>query len=207
MPLTFLALPGADAPARGAQFVTDFGDQAVLLPLAAGVLLVFVLAGWRRGAVAWAAAVAGTLAVMLVFKLGFLACGHLLPGSPIRSPSGHTAASAAIYGGLLAVAARLATGHGRWTLAYALPVTLAIGASRMALGAHTGLEVALGGVVGVCGAMAADRFAGAPPPGLRPGRLAAVTVLTLALLHGVHMPAEAAIRSAALDLWPLSRCR
>lgn len=191
----------------GAQFVTDFGDQAVLLPLAAGVILMFALAGWRRGALAWAAAVVGTLALMLVSKLGFLACGHLLPGGHIRSPSGHTAAGAAIYGGLLAVAARLSTGHGRWTLACALLVTLVIGASRLALGVHTGLEVAAGGVIGVCGAMAADRFAGAPPARLRIGRLAAMTILVLALLHGTHMPAEAVIRSAALDLWPLSKCR
>ncbi len=192
---------------RPAQFVTDFGDQAVLLPLAAGVTLVFALAGWRRGAVAWAAAVVGTLALMVVLKLVFLACGHLLPGSQLHSPSGHTAAAAAIYGGLLALAARLATGHGRWTLACALLVMLVIGGSRLALGVHTGLEVAVGGAVGVCGALAADRLAGAPPPGLRTGRLAAMAVLVLALLHGVHMPAEAAIRSAALDLWPLSECR
>ena len=199
--------PGADARLACAQFVTDFGDQAVLLPLAAGIALVFALAGWRRGAAAWVAAVVGTLAVMVVFKLVFLACGHLLPGNQIHSPSGHTAAAAAIYGGLLALAARLATGHGRWTLACALLVTAVIGASRLALGVHTGLEVAVGGAVGVCGALVADRLAGAPPPGLRTRRLAAVTVLVLALLHGVHMPAEAVIRSAALDLWPLTQCR
>lgn len=191
---------------RCAQFVTDFGDQAVLLPLAAGIALVFALAGWRRGAVAWVAAVAGTLAAMAAFKLAFLACGHRLPGNPIRSPSGHTAAAAAIYGGLLAMAARRATGHGRWTLACALLVTLVIGASRLVLGAHTGLEVALGGAVGVCGALAANRLAGAPPR-LPAAWLAAVTVLVLTLLHGVHMPAEAAMRSAALDYWPLSECR
>lgn len=192
---------------QGAQFVTDFGDQAVLLPLAAGVMLVFVLAGWRRGAVAWAAAVMGTLAAMLVFKLVFLACGHVLPGNQLRSPSGHTAAGAAVYGGLLAVAARLATGHGRWALPCALSAMLVIGASRLALGVHTGLEVAFGGVVGVSGAMAAERFSGVPPPRLRIRRLALVTAVVVALLHGVHMPAEAAIRSAALDLWPLSECR
>ena len=191
----------------GAQFVTDFGDQAVLLPLAAGIALVLALAGWRRGAVAWAAAVVATLVLMVAFKLVFLACGHFLPGNQIRSPSGHTAAAAAIYGGLLALAVRLATGHGRWTLACALLVTLIIGASRLALGVHTGLEVAVGGAVGVCGALAADHLAGAPPPGLRAKQLAAVTVLVLALLHGVHMPAEAMIRSAALDLWPLTECR
>ncbi len=196
-----------DAQMQGAQFVTDFGDQAVLLPLAAGVALVFALAGWRRGALAWVAAVAGTLAAMLAFKLVFLACGHLLPGGQIHSPSGHTAAGAAIYGGLLAMAARRFTGHGRWTLACALLAMLVIGASRLALGVHTGLEVAWGGAVGVCGAVAAERLAGTPPPGLRMGRLAGVTLLVLALLHGVHMPAEAAIRSAALGLWPLTECR
>ncbi len=200
-------IPGPEAMMPYAQFVTDFGDQAVLLPLAAGVALVFALAGWRRGTMAWVAAVAGTLALMLVLKLCFLACGHILPGDPIHSPSGHTAAGAAIYGGLLAVAARLATGHGRWTLACALLAALVIGASRLALGVHTGLEVALGGAVGVCGAMAADRFAGAPPSRLRIRRLAATTVFVLVLLHGIHMPAEAAIRSAALDMWPLSSCR
>lgn len=192
---------------QGAQFVTDFGDQAVLLPLAAGVTLVFALAGWRRGAVAWAAAVTGTLALMLVLKLGFLACGHVLPGVQLRSPSGHTAAGAAVYGGLLAFAARLATGHGRWALACALSAALVIGASRLALGVHTGLEVALGGMVGIGGAVAADHLSGAPPSRLRFGRLALVAVAVVTVLHGVHMPAEAVIRSAALDLWPLSECR
>ena len=189
-----------------AQFVTDFGDQAVLLPLAAGVVLVFVMAGWRRGAMAWALAVAGTLALTLVLKLGFLACGPLLLIDHLRSPSGHTAAGAAIYGGLLAMMARRATGHGRWTAACALSAALIIGASRLALGAHTGLEVAMGGAVGVCGALAAERFAGMPPPRPRTSQVAAVAVFILVLLHGAHMPAEAAIRSAALGLWPLSPC-
>ncbi len=190
-----------------AQFVTDFGDQAVLLPLAAAVALVFALAGWRRGAMAWGVAVAGTLALMLVLKLGFLACGHALPVDQIRSPSGHTAAGAAIYGGLLAVTVRRVTGHGRWTLICALSAALVIGASRLALGAHTGLEVILGGMVGVCGALAANRFAGAPPPRLQISRIAGVAVFVLVLLHGVHMPAEAAIKSAARDMWPLSMCQ
>lgn len=45
-------MPGPEAMMPYAQFVTDFGDQAVLLPLAAGVALVFALAGWRRGTMA-----------------------------------------------------------------------------------------------------------------------------------------------------------
>ena len=32
--------------------VTDFGDQAVVVPLAVGIGLIFALSGWRRGALA-----------------------------------------------------------------------------------------------------------------------------------------------------------
>lgn len=189
-----------------AQFITDFGDQAVLLPLAAGVALLFGLTGWRRGAIAWTAAIGGTLGLMLALKLGFLACDNLLPDH-LRSPSGHTAASAAIYGGLLAVVARRVTGHERWTLACTVAIAAVIGVSRLALGVHTGLEVVIGGGVGVCGGLAAVTFAGAPPPGLRLRGLLAITLFVLVLFHGFHLPAEAAIRTTALEIWPLSACR
>ena len=61
--------------------VTDFGDQGVLLPLAAGIALLLALSGWRRGALAWTAAIGGTLALILLLKLRFFACGHFLPDS------------------------------------------------------------------------------------------------------------------------------
>jgi undecaprenyl-diphosphatase len=190
-----------------AQFITDFGDQAVLLPLAIVVALGFAAAGWRRGAVAWTAAIGTTLATVLLLKLSFWACGHLLADGIVRSPSGHTAAAAAIYGGLLAVVARPVAGHRRWTLACALSVALVIGTSRLALGVHNALEVTIGGIVGVCGALAAVSLAGPPPSTMRISRMAAMTMFVVMLLHGVRMPAEAAIRTAALDIWPLSGCR
>ena len=65
--------------------VTDFGDQAVLLPLAAGIALLLALSGWRRGALAWTAAIGGTLALILLLKLRFFACGHFLPDSRWQS--------------------------------------------------------------------------------------------------------------------------
>jgi membrane-associated phospholipid phosphatase len=201
------AMSLGDDQVPDAQFVTDFGDQAVLLPLATVVALVFAAAGWWRGAVAWTATIGVTLATVLLLKLSFWACGHLLADSIIRSPSGHTAAAAAIYGGLLAVVARLLAGHGRWTFACAFPVALVIGTSRLALGVHNALEVTIGGIVGVCGALVAVSLAGPPPSRIRISRMAALTVFVVMLLHGVRMPAEAAIRTAALDIWPLSGCR
>ena len=41
--------------------VTNFADQAVILPLAVGIALVFALSGWRRGALAWTAAIGARL--------------------------------------------------------------------------------------------------------------------------------------------------
>ncbi len=189
------------------RFITDFADQAVLLPLAAGVALTFFFSGWRRGAVAWSLGIGGTLGVMLALKLAFLACGRLLPITDLHSPSGHTAAAAAVYGGLLGILVRRLTGRSSWALPCAMSVALVIGVSRLVLGLHTGLEVVIGAVVGVCGAVAAATFAGPPPPTLRLGRVAAVAFVVLLLFHGFRMPAEAAIRRFALDVWPLSRCR
>jgi hypothetical protein len=36
------------------------------LPLAAGIALLLALSGWRRGALAWTAAIGGTLALILL---------------------------------------------------------------------------------------------------------------------------------------------
>ena len=61
--------------------VTNFADQAVILPLAVGIALVFALSGWRRGALAWTAAIGGTLALVLFLKLRFFVCGLMSAGS------------------------------------------------------------------------------------------------------------------------------
>src|SRR6267142_1179921 len=86
--------------------VTDFGDQAVVLPLAVGIALIFALSGWRRGALAWTAAIGSTLGLILFLKLRFFACDHLLTEARPGNPSGHTAAATALYGGVLAITMR-----------------------------------------------------------------------------------------------------
>jgi membrane-associated phospholipid phosphatase len=187
---------------RIARFVTDFADQAVLLPLAIAVAVAFAIAGWWRGAVAWTTAVGATLGVMLLLKLAFLACGPLLPSMDV-SPSGHTAAAGVVYGGLLAIMARYVTGQGRWTLPLAAGVTAIVGVSRLALGVHTVLDVGIGGT------MAVAKLAGPSLPDVGP-KLQAITALALPVLvvfHGFHMPAEAAIQELAFRVWPLSVCR
>jgi hypothetical protein len=83
-------------------FLTNFADEAVIFPLASAIGLVLLALDWRRGAVAWAVAVTGTLALMFGLKILGVACGPPL----MRTPSGHTAAAAVICGGLMVALAR-----------------------------------------------------------------------------------------------------
>ncbi|MBW4022467.1 MAG: phosphatase PAP2 family protein [Proteobacteria bacterium] len=187
-------------------FVTAFADEALLLPLAASVVFGFATSGWRRGAAGWGGAVALTLAVMLGLKLALIPCGHLLlPG--LRSPSGHTAAAAAIYGSLIGIWTRHRGRSSLWTAPVALGVAVVIAVSRLALHVHSPIEVLVGGGVGITGAMLAVVLAGPPPAGLRLRSIAVAMVVVIVVFHGFQLPAEAEIRRLSFTIWPFSACR
>ena len=190
--------------------VTNFADQAVILPLAVGIALVFALSGWRRGALAWTAAIGGTLALVLFLKLRFFVCGHVLPGASFSNPSGHTAAAAAVYGGLGAMIMRSIWDDKRWTLACAVAVgvllAVVIGRSRLVLDLHSMAEVVVGGVIGVGGAVSFVALAGTPSHAVRIEWVVAMGLVVMAMLYGFRIPAEAAIKSVATGLWPFSQC-
>lgn len=195
-----------------ANYVTNFADQAVVLPLTFVVAVVLFTAGWRRGAVVWTATIGATLAVTLLLKIVLFSCGHLIPNLVVQSPSGHTAASGAVYGGLAAIVARIVLGANSrrrhlWVWAVTILVVITIATSRVMLGAHTVPEVISGGIIAVCGAVTFDWLAGTAPPTLRLRSLAAGAIIVVVLLHGFRMPAEAAIHRYAYDLWPLSSCQ
>ncbi|MBN9561482.1 MAG: phosphatase PAP2 family protein [Alphaproteobacteria bacterium] len=185
-------------------FLTDFADQAVLLPVAAGVAIVLVLLGWLRGAMAWTVAVCGTLAVMLGLKMLFTVCGPAVPEFDIRTPSGHVAAAAVIYGGLAALFGL----RPAMTILLSIGVALLVAVSRVTLEAHTPSEAFVGGLVGCAGAATVAILAGPKPPGMRHAPLIAVPLLLVVLLHGVHLHAEPTIGRLAhlLDTWPFSAC-
>jgi membrane-associated phospholipid phosphatase len=185
-------------------FITDFGDQAVVLPLAGAIAIALALLGWRRGAAAWLLCVAATLGIVLAGKLTILACGPISLVS-LRSPSGHTAAAAVAYGGLLALLApppwrvRLAVGA-------AVAIAVVVGASRLALAVHSRSEVLVGALIGVAGAVLLARFAGERPAGLRRAVPLAVAVGVLVLFHGEHLQAEDGIARLSQIIWPLTLC-
>lgn len=179
-------------------FITDLGDSAVTLPLATLVLawLAFAQRDWRA-ARAWAAGVVACGLAMTVLKLGFQSCGHLWL-ERLASPSGHTAMSAAVYGGLGLLACREAVGWRRPGLAvvFAILVVL-IAASRVVLDAHTWPEVLVGLAVGAASAGLMRRLLGDGIHCLGAARLAGIAVIVALVLHGGHWPIEGHLRQIA----------
>jgi membrane-associated phospholipid phosphatase len=188
-------------------FLTDFADQAVVLPLALVVGFTFVAVGWRRGAIAWAIAIAATLAAILVAKLAAFCWGDLLPpGIGLRSPSGHTADAAVAYGSLLAL---LAPRHWRPPLPALVAASLAatvIGASRLAMHVHTPIDVLIGAVIGIAGAVLFTRLADERPPGLRRSLLLAASIGAVILFHGEHLHSEDGLQRLWHLIRPLACC-
>ena len=188
-------------------FVTDFADQAVILPLIAGAAAALWIAGWRRGAVVWCCGTAATLGLMLVLKLAFHACGPEMFGGTIESPSGHTAAAGAVYGSIFAFINMRLGGPKASRVLIVLAVVTLIGATRVLLGAHTVQEALLGGAIGFAASQAMLSVAGEPARG-KPVTLWSVSLLLIPLLlHGYHLPAEEHIDRFAPNVWPFSLCR
>jgi membrane-associated phospholipid phosphatase len=176
----------------GVLFITNFADQAVILPLVLAVTVALAAQGWRRGAMIWLAVIFATFTVVLLLKLVCLPCAPVDGLAQLRSPSGHVTAATVVAGGL----AGLLTRRRISILPVAVLAAVAIGTSRLALGMHSMPEVAIGAGVGLAGAAALTALAG-PPATLKPGKLLALVVLVVAMFHGLHLPAEAAIRHAA----------
>lgn len=174
------------------RYLTDFADQAVILPVVLAVAVALAVQGWRRGAVAWLIVVGATFFATLMFKLMFLSCSPLFGPMDVHSPSGHVAAATVVSGGLAA----MFTGRRHSILPAALLAAIVIGISRLVLGMHSFPEVVIGALLGIAGAAALMRFGGQPPQ-LRIAPLVAVVVVVAMLFHGLHLPAEAAIRHTA----------
>ena len=82
-----------------AQFISGFGDQAVVIPLCFIIFSLFYFVGWRRGAVMWISCIGVTLAIIVVAKVIGLWWGEwYVSNDRAFSLSGHVAASGVVYG-------------------------------------------------------------------------------------------------------------
>ena len=183
-------------------FVTDFGDSAVTLPLALWVLICLVASGERWAAFAWIAAIAGTAVAIGLLKLVFGACGPAITAVHVTSPSGHTAMSTAVYGCLaLLIAAPLSAANRRPLMVTAMIAIFAIGWSRVALHDHGRVEIVLGFIVGGAGLALFWRMLGrSRVPGLRLKWLVLGGAVLVAALHGTRLVVEPEIKRLAWHL-------
>jgi membrane-associated phospholipid phosphatase len=181
------------------RFLTDFGDTAVTVPLAVLVAGLLFAAKEPRLATGWVLVIAGCTGLTGGLKLLFTVCAHPAVESRMLSPSGHTAMSIAVYGGIAAIAGHALRGPARAALtAGAAVFTIGIALSRTIVGHHTPIEVAIGLLIGIAALGAMIVLVGRHPPERLPLRwLFAGAVVVFVLFHGTRWPAERAIHRFA----------
>lgn len=188
--------------------ITGFAGQQVILPVLLAVAALLVIAGQRRAAFWWTLSVVLVLAIMLVAKIAFIPCGRYLPFLDLRSPSGHAASAMAAYGGLAVLFARmdLHPRAGILALVVGLAVAVAIGVSRVVVGAHTPAEVLFGSLIGLIGPalLLSRRDLIRRPLRMRWLLLVVVPLLLGLLLRDVELDAERQIDHVAFELSFLS---
>lgn len=188
-------MPGIKACATGdleelMKFLTDFGDEAVILPLFVVAVIMFVVTGWRRGAIVWGFGVGLCLACLVLLKFAglFWAQQFGVEGRAF-SVSGHVAASTVVYGSLANML--LQPRKRSWFLALLPPLLIAcvIGYTRLVLHAHTPEEVVSGAVLGILGASVIN--ASLPEVPVYLVRFCVPVLLPIVLLfHGSVLEAE-----------------
>jgi membrane-associated phospholipid phosphatase len=182
-------------------FVTDFGDSAITVPLSLLVLAFLGMAGQRRVVLAWVVAIGAAAVVIGALKLVFGACGSVITSAHIVSPSGHTAMSTAVYGSLaLLIGGRFSPRYRRALALAAAIVIVGIGWSRVVLHDHSRAEILVGFLVGA-GALALFRAMlgrdAAPPLPLK--WLLLCGVVLIAVMHGTRWMVEPVVHRMAWD--------
>jgi membrane-associated phospholipid phosphatase len=142
--------------------LSGLGDVAVVAPASAAVVVGLFWFGARRDAAAFAAVMLACMALTLLAKLAFAACGFALRLN-VESPSGHAALAMAFYGSLAALLA----GGRRLGVRLALYVaatcaSLAVAYGRVELGAHSVAEAICGLLIGAVAAAMFVALRGAP---------------------------------------------
>ena len=166
--------------------LTDFGDAAVLIPLAAA-MLVWLWFGDTRSSVWWAVSVGFCVGLTATLKIFFYGCP---PASDMHSPSGHTAFSILVYGGLAVAAALQSRGLGRrLAIGVGAGLILTIAVSRLLLDVHSRAEVGLGFVIGTASLI----LFGRKLPRYRQAKVWSLLVtvgVLMTVLHGQELRAE-----------------
>jgi membrane-associated phospholipid phosphatase len=193
------------APPDGPMFaalltaVTDFGDLAVLLPIA-GIIPLWLAAMRHFGAaLRWGIAAAFCAGGIAILKIFFYACPPL---AELRSPSGHAGFSTLVYGAVTLIIAVEATGWRRMLIyAGGAAFVLVIALSRILLRAHSPLEAVFGLGIGLMAlAIFAQAYLTRRPAGISLRPFVASLALLLVLLHGQQLHAEELLHAIGIYL-------
>lgn len=176
--------------------LTDLGDSGVTLPLLCLLLIWLWRAESLRAAWLLLRALGVCCVTLLIFKLFFLACGHVIRAG-IESPSGHACLTAFCYGALATVIAAQPRPVLRGlAVAGAGGLILLVAVSRVVLGMHTLVEVLVGLGIGLASlALFARPYLRLPRTRLRLRRSGAAMLAVVLLSYGSVMPAERILRS------------
>lgn len=142
--------------------ITNFGDANLIAPPVCGAIVALWVVGERRNARALALAFALCLAATVLSKIFFM---FVYRGGPLRSPSGHTALAAFVYGALAVLAwKRESLGGLRYVVvALCAVIVLGVAVSRFKIGGHSRTETAFGLAYGAAAVvLLARRFAWRP---------------------------------------------
>ncbi|MFT4099138.1 MAG: phosphatase PAP2 family protein [Rhodoblastus sp.] len=142
--------------------ITNFGEANLIAPPVCGAIAALWVLGERRNARVLALAFALCLAATVISKIVFI---FVYSGGPLRSPSGHTALAAFVYGSLAVLAwKRESLGALRYVIAaLCAAIVLGVAVSRFRIGGHSRTETAFGLLYGVAAvAFLARRFAWRP---------------------------------------------
>jgi membrane-associated phospholipid phosphatase len=178
-------------------FLTNFGDLGVLLPLSAVMLIWLLSLRPRRSAIWWLVALGLCVGLTAVLKIYLFVCQT---SAELQSPSGHTSLGTLVYGAIAFVVAA-ECGHWRryFVVLAGLGLIAGIGISRVALGSHTPVETILGFLIGAASLAVFGagyvRF-GAVGASLRPLLLASTGLAVL--LNGSALNAEELLHSIGL---------
>jgi len=179
--------------------LTDFGDSAVTVPLAALTLIFLAAAREMRVALGWVLAIGGCAIVIGALKLIFGACAHRLALANIVSPSGHTAMSTAVYGSLALLIGAVLPRYRRAIYVGAAIFIGGIAVSRAVLHEHDIAEIVVGLLVGLGAAASFHEILRRPDAPALPVTWFALCALGLvAMMHGTRWIVEPVVNGLAV---------
>jgi membrane-associated phospholipid phosphatase len=184
--------------------ITDMGDSALLAAVVLTGVVYLLVKHRAREAAALAASFIVTAGLIGVLKIVFMTCGHSL--FEIRSPSGHTALSVAVFGTYALLMERNARGWMRFFLPMCLIIlACVIGVTRVTLGFHSVNEVLVGTFAGMAVIMMINFFilkSSVATPMSRLNIVILIVLMTIAgsIAYGVKFPAEQMITELAARL-------